>query len=213
MKKQIFFMGIALFALSPFFVQAQLLDPVSYSVSERPDTVQAGEVFEVTVQASIDENWHLYSTLNHPDLGPYPTQFTAGSSNFVIAGTVTESEAEIEYDPNFETELGWHSESAEFNIPIAFQEDLRGNQALTLEVYYQVCDDRSCLPPKTKKMTTSLYLDGVADSPYQDAQTETSTSQQGASRILIIGSIIFLLLSISLLWLMIRAARRDSSKK
>ncbi|MDR9365738.1 MAG: protein-disulfide reductase DsbD family protein [Balneolaceae bacterium] len=204
MKKQIFFMGIALFVLSPFFVQAQLLDPVSYSASERVDTVQAGEVLKVTVQASIDENWHLYSALNDPELGPIPTQFTAGSSNFVIAGTVTESEAEIEYDPNFETELGWHSESAEFNIPIAFHEDLRGNQVLTLEVFYQVCDDRSCLPPKTKTMTTSFYLDGVADSPYQDTQT--------VSNIFIIGSIVFLLLSIPLVWFMIRAARRDSSK-
>lgn len=167
MKKLIFLMGIALFALSPFFVSGQLLDPVEYRIIEVPDTVKAGEPFDVIVEASIDENWHLYSILNDFDAGPYPTQFSTASSNMEIAGEVEESEAEIAFDPNFETNLGWHSNSAQFTIPVAFGDKLQGSQNILLEVLYQVCDDRSCLPPKLKQVEAKIFLAGVSDSPYE----------------------------------------------
>lgn len=159
-------MGIALFVLSPFFVFGQLLDPVEYSLTEVPDTVQAGDVFDVIVEATIDENWHLYSVLNDPDAGPYPTQFSTPSLNMTITGEVEESEATLAFDPNFETDLRWHSDSAQFKIPVSFNRNLQGSQTIILEILYQVCDDRSCLPPKTKEIKGEVFLTGVSDSPF-----------------------------------------------
>ena len=52
-------MGIALWALSPFFVYGQLLDPVNYTITQSPESVQEGEVFNVLVEATIDGDWHL----------------------------------------------------------------------------------------------------------------------------------------------------------
>jgi len=161
-------MGIVFMALSPFFVYGQLLDPVDYQITDYPETVAAGEVFNVTVKATIDGDWHLYSVLNDPDAGPYPTTFSSASNQMAIAGDVEESEAVIAFDPNFETELGWHSKEAEFTIPVAFRAELQGEQTIQLEVLYQVCDDVSCLPPKTKQIESVVNLDGVADSPYED---------------------------------------------
>jgi len=43
MNKFGFLMGIVFMALSPFFVYAQLLDPVDYRITNSPETVQAGE--------------------------------------------------------------------------------------------------------------------------------------------------------------------------
>ncbi len=161
-------MGIIVLVLSPFFVQGQMLDPVTYTVTEVPDQVKAGEVFEVTIKASIDGQWHLYSIANDPDAGPYPTQFSSANPDMAIAGEVSESEPSIEMDPNFNTELGWHTNEASFSIPVAFREEISGSVMIDLEVLYQVCDDKSCLPPKTKSITQSITIDGVADSPYQD---------------------------------------------
>ncbi|NGP87755.1 protein-disulfide reductase DsbD family protein [Fodinibius halophilus] len=160
-------MGIIVMVLSPFFVQGQMLDPVSYSVSDAPETVQAGEVFELTIKASIDGKWHLYSVANDPDAGPYPTQFTSANSKMAVAGEVTESEPVIEMDPNFNAELGWHTKEATFTIPVAFREDASGSVMVDLEVLYQVCDDKTCLPPKTKSITHSINISGTSDSPYQ----------------------------------------------
>lgn len=161
-------MGFALLVLTPFFVFSQLLDPASYQIVSAPDTVQAGEIFQVTVEVTIEGEWYLYSVLNDPDAGPFPTSFSSGSSGFAIAGDVTESEAEIKFDPNFNTDLGMHSGSAEFFIPVAFHPELQGVQTLRLEVLYQLCDDISCLPPVTKPVETEIVLSGVAETPFDD---------------------------------------------
>lgn len=176
MKKLIFLMGIALSALFPFFVYGQLLDPVDYTITEVPDTVKAGEVFEVTVVASIDDKWHLYSTQNEPDAGPFPTQFSTASSKMKIAGKVSESEPTIAFDPNFETNLGWHSEAAEFRIPVLFNKDEQGLQSLLIEVLYQTCDDRSCLPPKTKQIEEEIFLAGVVHAPTNEVLENSNVS-------------------------------------
>lgn len=173
MNKIGFLMGIVLMALSPFFVYGQLLDPVDYKIIESPDSVAAGEIFTVTVEATIEGDWHLYSILNDPDAGPYPTKFSSGSNQMAVAGDVEESEAVIAFDPNFNTELGWHSKQAVFTIPVAFRSELQGEQLINLEVLYQVCDDVSCLPPKTKEIETSIILEGVSETPYEDFEEVT----------------------------------------
>ncbi|WP_158551483.1 protein-disulfide reductase DsbD domain-containing protein [Rhodohalobacter sp. SW132] len=154
--------------------QAQLLDPVSYEISDIPDEVQAGEIFTISVTATIDGDWHLYSAKNDPDAGPYPTTFSSVEDHLFLAGDIEETEPKIVLDPNFNAELGWHSERAVFRLPVAFDTTSRGIQNVTIEVLYQVCDDRSCLPPKTKQVSTEIFVSGVSDSPFQPAATRSS---------------------------------------
>lgn len=161
--------------LSPFFVQAQMLDPVSFDVISAPEEVKAGEVFEVTVKAAIEGKWHLYSIHNDPDAGPYPTRFSSANPGLQIVGDIEESEAAIEFDPNFQTDLGWHTSEATFTIPLGFNTDMSGSTMIDLEVFYQVCDDKSCLPPKTKSITKAITVSGVSDSPL-DVLTQATQS-------------------------------------
>ena len=157
-------------AVFPFFVYSQLLDPVSYELISIPESAEAGEVFEVVIEAEIEGAWHLYSILNDPAAGPYPTTFSSASNSMAIAGEITETEAVIAFDPNFNTDLGWHSGSPQFTIPIAFRSELQGEQVVLIDVLYQVCDDRSCLPPKTKTIEGVITLSGVSDDPFTDFQ-------------------------------------------
>jgi thiol:disulfide interchange protein DsbD len=174
-------MGIIILMLSPFFIQAQIPDPVKFTVSESPEEVLAGDVFEIKVNASIEGDWHLYSILNDKDAGPFPTEFSAKSDNFVIAGDVVESEADIEFDPNFEAELGWHSSFASFTIPVAIKSDKTGKQTVDVEVYYQVCDDRVCLPPKTKSIIAAVNVTGVSENPVEAASPNAANIEQSSS--------------------------------
>lgn len=173
-------MGLII-AMAPFFLLAQIPDPVKFSVSESPDTVKAGEVFSIKISADIEGDWHLYSILNDKDAGPFPSEFSPKSENFVFADAVTESEADIEFDPNFEAELGWHSQFAEFIIPVAVKENLSGIQNLELEVFYQVCDDRVCLPPKTKSIVANVFVDGNADVIFEGARLGADNSNLNSS--------------------------------
>ncbi|HKK25426.1 MAG TPA: cytochrome c biogenesis protein CcdA [Gracilimonas sp.] len=174
-------MGIIILMLSPFFLQAQIPDPVKFTLSEAPDSVLAGEVFDVKVDASIEGDWHLYSILNDEDAGPFPTEFSARSGNFVVVGQAQESEADIEYDPNFEAELGWHSNFAEFTIPVAVKTNETGKQNLDIEVYYQVCDDKVCLPPTTKSIVAGVFVSGVSAEPVPEAVSDGNDANQSGS--------------------------------
>lgn len=174
--------GIIILMLSPFLVQAQqMLDPVSYTISEVPEEVEAGAVFDVTVHASIDGQWHLYSIANDPDAGPYPTQFSSANPQMSVAGEIRETEPSIEMDPNFNAELGWHTGEATFTIPVAFKPDTKESAIIDLEVLYQVCDDSSCLPPKTKSITQSVTISGVADNPYQEFEESPESPEEEMS--------------------------------
>lgn len=175
-------MGIIIAMLSPFFLYAQIPDPITFDVTEIPDTVKAGEVFEITIEASIEGKWHLYSVLNDPDAGPYPTEFSAKSPNIVLAGKVKESKADIEYDPNFDAELGWHSTYASFIVPVAIKSELQGEQTLDIEAFYQVCDDRVCLPPKRKSIIASVVVAGLADQVYDAALGGIESESTGVSQ-------------------------------
>lgn len=163
-----YLMGLALLALFPFFVYSQLLDPVDYKLISIPESVEAGEIFEVVIEAEIESPWHLYSILNHPDAGPYPTSFSSASNKMAIAGEIRETEAVIAFDPNFNIDLGWHSGNPKFTIPIAFRGDLQGVETIMIDVLYQVCDDRSCLPPKTKTIEGLVTISGISGDPFTD---------------------------------------------
>src|SRR5690625_6290358 len=104
--------------------------------------MKGGEVFEVVVKATIEGESNLYSVLNDPDAGPYPTKFTSGRGDMAVVGAVTESPASIELDPNFNAELGWHSGEAFFTISVAFHEELQGREQILLGVCYRVGDER-----------------------------------------------------------------------
>ncbi|WP_428234939.1 cytochrome c biogenesis protein CcdA [Gracilimonas sp.] len=177
---QTLLMGIIIMMLSPFFIHAQIPDPVKFSVSEAPEEVLAGEVFEIKIDASIEGDWHLYSILNDKDAGPFPTEFSAKSTNFVITGDVVESKADIEFDPNFEAELGWHSSFASFTVPVAIKTNQTGSQNLDIEVFYQVCDDRVCLPPKSKSIIAGVTVTGISESPVEQAVYKEESGSSGS---------------------------------
>lgn len=170
------FVGSIFTMLFPLFIFAQIPDPVKFEIKEIPETVQAGDIFNIVIDATIEGNWHLYSILNNPDAGPFPTEFSAKSPNFIIAEDILETKAIIEFDPNFEAELGWHSTFAQFELPIAIKTSEKGLQTLDIEVFYQVCDDRVCLPPKTKSIIASVNVNGISSAPVEGSISNTEVS-------------------------------------
>lgn len=168
--------------LFPLFIFAQIPDPVKFEIKEIPETVQAGDIFNIVIDATIEGNWHLYSILNNPDAGPFPTEFSAKSPNFIIAEDILETKAIIEFDPNFEAELGWHSTFAQFELPIAIKTSEKGLQTLDIEVFYQVCDDRVCLPPKTKSIIASVNVNGISSAPVEGSISNTEVSNADETR-------------------------------
>lgn len=160
--------GLVFLVLLSGSLNAQRLDPVSFTISETPESINAKERFSVTIRADIEGGWYLYSALNDPDAGPYPTSFTPVSNSLFKAGNISESGAEIKYDPNFDKKLGLHSRQAYFTLPVVLDTDSTAIDSVAIDILYQVCDDISCLPPKTKQVSAPISVAGVSDDPYTE---------------------------------------------
>jgi thiol:disulfide interchange protein len=183
--KVIAILGMVLFALSPvsLYAQVNIPSPVTFAISQSPDTIKAGEVFKVVVTAQIEPKWHLYSILPVSN-GPIPTSFTTPSDSLFIAGDIWEQEPEINYDPNFKMDIGWHSNQARFEIPLAFAEGVSGTTTIRVDVRFMVCDDKVCLPPRTISLVKNVVVAGVSDSPFtsdSDIPTIVEESRQGGA--------------------------------
>ena len=98
----------------------------------------------LTVHADIEPGWHLYSQ-NLADGGPIPTSFLLDtSSSFTAVGVWEEGEPHVEFDPNFDMDLAYFSESADFTIKLQPHEE---DFSIAGELEFMVCNDEMCLPP------------------------------------------------------------------
>jgi thiol:disulfide interchange protein DsbD len=177
-------LGMVFLTLSPTFLYAQteIPNPVSFSITQHPDTVKAGEIFQVTVKAIIEDSWHLYSIQPVVD-GPIPTSFSSGSDSLFLAGDITESEPDINFDPNFNMDIGWHDNEATFYLPLAFASTISGSSTIVINVRFMVCDDKMCLPPTTRTLVQPITVSGVAENPFQAPVSDNSATSFNAGTV------------------------------
>lgn len=152
-----FCQGLLMLLITPFFLFAQIPTPVALTIEKAPSAVETGQIFELVISAEIEHPWHLYSVQIDGE-GPIPTSFSIKSENARIAGDVIESEAIRQFDPNFEIEVGWHDESAEFTIPVVINDP--SVNILEIDVRYMACNDRACLPPRTLTLSHPITVTG-----------------------------------------------------
>ena len=117
--------------------------PVKWEFSAVP--LDDGGV-EVRATARAEAGWHIYATTLENDLGPIPTsiRFTA-SKSYEFVGKLIEPVPVVEFDPNFEMQVRYHSGETVFAQRIKPTAD--GSFVMEGEVEYMVCNDVTCLPP------------------------------------------------------------------
>jgi thiol:disulfide interchange protein DsbD len=182
MRWAIFWALSTLAVLSAQPSHAQLLDPVTFTVGNVPTDVTSGQSFDASVETTIDGKWHLYAVNLDPDSGPIPTQFGVVSDGLLqLSGDVAESEPDLAFDPNFDAEVAWHTSEASFDVPVLVGELTENTiPVAAITVRYQVCDDRSCLPPKTKTLEVPIQrVDGLILADRQAEQEITVSVDEG----------------------------------
>ncbi len=152
------------FVLSAFSVHAQILEPVKWSFSL--NKISETE-YEVIADATIDDNWHLYSS-NIPEGGPIPTSLVLISpeEQFAVGDLREEPEADIQFDQAFDMELAWFSNEARLILPIR----LKDPDVDVIEGYveFMSCDDEQCLPPD--RVDFSLKLKGQSKASNENVE-------------------------------------------
>ncbi|MBL8203036.1 MAG: protein-disulfide reductase DsbD N-terminal domain-containing protein [Blastocatellia bacterium] len=137
------------------------LDPIKWAVKSdlSARALKIGEKFAVQIVATIEENWHLYST-KEIELGPRPTRFSAATGQaFALAGEIVAPKPLRAFDNNFNTDLEYYEHAATFTVPFVVEANASaGKQTLIVQVRYQACTTGLCLPPKAVKLEVPLEI-------------------------------------------------------
>jgi thiol:disulfide interchange protein DsbD len=123
--------------------------------------VKAGANFEAVIDARIEPGWHLYA-LTQEGGGPQALVIAVPpQSPFKLAGPVIAPLPITAPDANFNIDTQYHAEEATFYVPLTVPANASGRTQLDLDVTFQTCTDRFCLPPKTERLSVSLMVPGT----------------------------------------------------
>lgn len=103
--------------------------------------------YELQAVATIDEHWHVYSMSLPNDDGPVATEFVVFDSTDIefIGGSSEKGELIEEFDPNFQMDLKFYSNTITVYQKVKISDNTR---TIKGEVYFMTCDDKMCLPPE-----------------------------------------------------------------
>lgn len=135
-------------------------DPVEWKLVDGPGRpVKPGARFEVTLAGKIQPGWHIYS-LKPISEGPTPTRiWISDGQPFLTTGAIKSSAPMLVLDPSFNMEVETYEGEVSFGVQVRVAGSLDpGSQVLVVNVSYQACDNKICLPPKTAKATLAIDI-------------------------------------------------------
>jgi thiol:disulfide interchange protein DsbD len=152
------FAASIIFCLALAVAGAYAQNPVSWSLGGAKP-VKAGAKFEVRLTADISGGWYLYS-LTQPPGGPNATRIAVVSEpTFKTAGAIKAPPPKVKFDENFGINTESYAGKVTFTIPLQVAADaLTGKQTLAVNARFQVCNETTCLPPRTVKVEASIEI-------------------------------------------------------
>ncbi|HEX8565808.1 MAG TPA: cytochrome c biogenesis protein CcdA [Pyrinomonadaceae bacterium] len=134
--------------------------PVAWTLNPgSAKVVKAGSKLEVRLSGNIGSGWYIYS-LTQPSGGPNATRITVGSEpTFKLAGTIKAPSPKVKFDENFGINTETYVGNVTFTIPLQVSADaLSEKQTIDINVRFQACNETTCLPPKTVKVSTGVEV-------------------------------------------------------
>ena len=125
---------------------AQILKPISWKNIISNETPAVGEEVNLIFNATIDEDWYLYSSDFDPDLGPMLTEFQfEPNDSFQLIGEIQPINASEKYDSLWEGNIRYFKKKGRFVQKIKI---LNADFSITGIYSYQVCTDvdGKCIP-------------------------------------------------------------------
>ena len=109
----------------------------------------------VALSATIAEGWHVYA-LSQPAGGPTPLKITIPSgAPFALQVPIQETQVIRHDDPSFKMETVYYLNTVNLTVAVK-KEGAPTTEAVPVDVRFQACNDRLCLPPYTVHLTANL---------------------------------------------------------
>ncbi|PCI22855.1 MAG: hypothetical protein COB67_13225, partial [SAR324 cluster bacterium] len=136
-----------------------------------PATLRRGENVRVNVQVKIIPGWHIYSVIAQGDDAPPPSDVSLLDSPLIEDGPAYETRPINDFDPVIGMKLSYHKGKAILYRNLKVPDDLElGNYQANVQVRFQTCSDRLCLPPEVKVVSLDYTIEeGPVRAEYQYA--------------------------------------------
>lgn len=135
-------------------------DPVQWSASLKlQEAVRQGSTLTVTVAAAIQPGWHVYGFKQAPT-GPIPLRVTVDGGDVATAGgTPSGSPPEVVHDPRFGVDTQLYTHAFTVRVPVRVAGHVTaGPHPIDVNVRFQSCSDRECLPPRTVHLSVPVTV-------------------------------------------------------
>lgn len=152
---------VVLVLLLPMAVMCHGEDPHpiqwALTLKSTASTRRKGTAVHGTLRAKILPGWHLYAMEQQPG-GPTPTKIDVPDGQMLILGDAIEEQTApiVVNDPNFNLETRYFENMAVFNLPLKTVSVTQST--LRVDVLYQTCNDRMCLPPAVAHVSAQMRV-------------------------------------------------------
>ncbi len=107
------------------------------------------------VTATILGGWHIYALSQSPG-GPTPLKISIPvGSSFALSGPVPETKVSRRFDSSFNMETIFYIKTATLHLPLK-ETGAAVADELPIDVRFQACNDKLCLPPYTVHLSVDL---------------------------------------------------------
>jgi thiol:disulfide interchange protein DsbD len=143
------------------FAQTEKFNHAQWTVQFDQATAAPGATVLGRLQATIDPDWHMYSLTTPP--GPIPTSIKLTDSSAVEKLELYQPPPVRKFDPNFNSDTETYEGTQTFLARIQLKKDVKpGALTLTFEPRYQTCSNTTCIPPRTRQITSTLNIEASA---------------------------------------------------
>ncbi|UCC79812.1 MAG: thioredoxin family protein [Candidatus Zixiibacteriota bacterium] len=135
------------------------LDPVAVKAYSSKINIAGGEKFEVAINLSIDEEWHINSNAPLQDY-LIPTEIQLGESPFSLERIEYPDGELLSFAFSPDEKLSVYGGDVWIALLIKAEEGvLEGEVVVPLSVRSQACNDRYCLAPETQDISFTMTID------------------------------------------------------
>jgi DsbC/DsbD-like thiol-disulfide interchange protein len=139
---------------------AQAPSVVNWTVTTTENaTLKPGARISLDISAEVQDGWHVYA-FRQATGGPTLLRITLDENPIVqSAGPITASTPSKQHDTSFNLETQTYTHAFAIHLPAQIKADAdTGKQSVPLDVHYQACNDRTCLPPRTVHLFVPLEI-------------------------------------------------------
>lgn len=136
--------------------------PVQWSAkfASPASALHPGAKVTLNLTANISSGWHVYAVSQPPDSPVIATDISVPAGQpLALSGDVGAPQPISRMDPTIGKQTDFYENSAMFTLPLKVKMKARaGKHSFEVDVRFQACSNRLCLPPRTEKIETPISI-------------------------------------------------------